>query len=259
MMSANYKNWVPKGLIYGLFAGTVTMSSGAVTLGILCDNTVSKVISGVLGIGSLALLCGSVWCVYAYHQFSYNGKLKLSKQIVEGVADYVKLPEGSIGLDIGCGSGALTIAIAKRNPEAKMMGCDRWGIEYASFSKQLCEENAKAENVHNVLFKTGDATKLPFDDESFDCVTSNYVYHNIPGDKQKWLLETLRVLKKGGTFAIHDIMIPARYGDMKQFIQKLYNMGYEKAEIIETTDKFMTAKEATLLGLKGSAMLFGKK
>ena len=99
MMSANYKNWVPKGLIYGLFAGTVTMSSGAVTLGILCDNTVSKVISGVLGIGSLALLCGSVWCVYAYHQFSYNGKRKLSKQIVEGVADYVKLPEGRIGLD----------------------------------------------------------------------------------------------------------------------------------------------------------------
>ena len=38
--------------------------------------------------------------------------------------------------------------------------------------------------------------KLDFPDESFDAVTSNYVYHNIAGkDKQQLLLETLRVLK----------------------------------------------------------------
>ena len=50
----------------------------------------------------------------------------------------------------------------------------------------------------------------------FDAVTSNYVYHNITGaDKQALLLETLRILKKGGTFAIHDLMSPGRYGDMQ--------------------------------------------
>ena len=50
--------------------------------------------------------------------------------------------------------------------------------------------------------------KLDFPDESFDAVASNYVYHNITGeDKQELLLETLRVLKKGGTFAIHDLML----------------------------------------------------
>ena len=39
---------------------------------------------------------------------------------------------------------------------------------------------------------------------------------NITGaDKQELLLETLRVLKKGGTFAIHDLMSKARYGDME--------------------------------------------
>ena len=53
--------------------------------------------------------------------------------------------------------------------------------------------------------------KLDFPDESFDAVTSNYVYHNITGeDKQPLLLETLRVLKKGGVFAIHDLMSPRR-------------------------------------------------
>ena len=258
-MLANYKNWVPKGMIYGFVAGTVASASGAITLGILDASTASKVSSGVLGIGACALLSVSAWCIYAYRQFSYQGKRKLSKQIVEGVAEYVKLPDDGIGLDIGCGSGALTIAVAKKNPRARIVGCDRWGMEYASFSQKLCEQNAIAENVKNTEFKQGDATNLPFDDESFDCVTSNYVYHNIPGDKQKWLLETLRVLKKGGTFAIHDIMSSSRYGDMQQFVQNLREKGYEKAELIETTNKFMTTKEAALLGLKGSTILFGKK
>ena len=258
-MSANYKNWVPKGMIYGFVGGAAVFTAGAFTLGILGESTTASIITGILGVGALGLACTSAWCIYAYRQFSYNGKRKLSKQIVEGVAEYVKLPEGGMCLDIGCGSGALTIAVAKRNPHAKIIGCDRWGIEYASFSKKLCEENAIAENVQNTEFKIGDATKLPFDDESFDCVTSNYVYHNIPGDKQKWLLETLRVLKKGGTFVIHDIMSPSRYGNMEQFIQKLFDMGYEKAEFIETTDRFMSQKEAKLLGLGGSSILYGKK
>ncbi|HEY4532944.1 MAG TPA: class I SAM-dependent methyltransferase [Fusobacterium sp.] len=30
------------------------------------------------------------------------------------------------GLDVGCGSGALTIACAKRNPKASMIGLDYW-------------------------------------------------------------------------------------------------------------------------------------
>ena len=56
------------------------------------------------------------------------------------------------------------------------MGIDRWGKEYASFSKSLCEHNAKAEKVTNTFFRQGDATRLEFSDETFDAVTSNYVY-----------------------------------------------------------------------------------
>ena len=106
-----------------------------------------------------------------------------------------------------------------------------------SFSLQLCEKNAAAEGVKNASFRRGNAVKLDFPDESFDAVTSNYVYHNIAGkDKQALLLETLRVLKKGGMFAIHDLMSPGRYGDMQAFVQKLRDMGYECVELIDTTD-----------------------
>ena len=73
-------------------------------------------------------------------------------------------------------------------------------------------------------------------------------------------METLRVLKKGGTFAIHDLMSPRRYGDMQAFVQKLRDMGYERVEQIDTTDgSFMTPKEARHLMLRGSTLLVGRK
>ena len=67
-------------------------------------------------------------------------------------------------------------------------------------------------------FSSRDARKLDFQDETFDAVVSNYVYHNINGaDKQGLLLESLRVLKKGGVFALNDDMKPRMYGDMEEF------------------------------------------
>ena len=166
-----------------------------------------------------------------------------------------------MGLDVGCGSGALTIACAKRNPQARFIGIDRWGPEYASFSKQLCEENAVAEGVSNTEFRQGNAVKLDFADESFDAVVSNYVYHNIPSsDRQEILMESLRVLKKGGCFAIHDIFSKMKYGDMEAFVDRLCGQGYEKVELIDTTKgMFMSPFEATWMTLSGSALLVGIK
>ena len=261
-MSANYKNWVPNGMITALTAGTTILGAG--TAALMCANMnpkLKKAVVGTVGAGALATGAMTAWSIYAHDKCSYNGKRQLSKEIVEGTAKYVALPEGGIGLDVGCGSGALTIACAKRNPQGRMIGIDRWGKEYASFSQQLCEDNSDAEDVQNTEFYQGDACKLDYPDEYFDAVTSNYVYHNITGvDKQGLLRETLRVLKKGGTFAIHDIMSKSRYGDMQQFVRELYDEGYEVVELIDTTDgMFMSKGEAKILGLSGSALLIGKK
>ena len=213
-MKADYKNWMPKGMVNAAAAG----AAGCLSLAALCKGT--KLI-------------------------------KNETVIIEGIADYVTVPEGGVGLDVGCGSGALTIACAKRNPQARFIGIDRWGPEYASFSKQLCEENAVAEGVSNTEFRQGNAVKLDFADESFDAVVSNYVYHNIPSsDRQEILMESLRVLKKGGW----------KYGDMEAFVDRLCGQGYEKVELIDTTKgMFMSPFEATWMTLSGSALLVGIK
>jgi len=230
-MKPDYKNWMPKGMIW----------PGAV-------------LTTVAGIYTL-------WGTFMYRTFSYDGKRQLSKKIIDTVADYVKLPDGGRGLDVGCGSGALAIACAKRNPNASFVGIDRWGKEYASFSRELCVKNAAAEGVGNVEFFRGDATALDFPDETFDAIVSNYVYHNIPSkDRQAILLESLRTLKKGGTFAIHDIFSKNKYGDMQSFVKKLKDMGYEDVQLISTTKgNPITGFESVWMMLSGSAVLVGKK
>ena len=264
-MKPEYKNWVPKSMVVGLSCGTLAafvlfLLFGAT--GVILRGT-PRLICGILfGVGTLILLFYTCWMTALHRTFDYNGKRKLAKTIIDGTAKHVNLPEGGTGLDVGCGSGALTIAAAKRNPKAEMVGCDIWSGAYkAVFSKKRCEDNAKAEGANNVRFTEGNAISLPFPDESFDAVTSNYVYHNIAGhDKQKLLLETLRVLKKGGTFAIHDLMSQSRYGDMNAFVKALKAQGYEDVRLIDTANgAFMVKKEAKWLGLAGSTLLVGKK
>ena len=267
----DYKNWMPKGMIWSFLGGAVACGIAAIVLNALLNGTLKTVLTVVFAIAAV-VLCGlTVWAVLMHRAFSYDGKRQMARQIIEGTAAYVKLPAGGRCLDVGCGSGALAIAVAKRNPRAEIMGIDRWGREYASFNKQLCESNARAEGVKNTSFQQGDATHLDFADETFDAVVSYYVYHNIPGmarsvdsrrvtARQKYLLETLRTLKKGGTFAIHDIFSKSKYGDMQAFVQLLRDMGYQKVELIDTTDgKFMTKFEALWMALSGSALLTGVK
>ncbi len=257
-MGPDYRNWVPLGMVGGMAGGTAALAAGAVAAGV---KRAPKVATALLGAGAVGCAAFTGWCVVARDRFSYSGGRKLSQQIVEGTASYVRVPDGGTCLDVGCGSGALSIAVARRNPQAEVVGVDRWGAEYSSYTLRLCEENATAEGVRNVSFQPGDATALPFEDETFDAVTSNYVYHNVTGaDKQALLRETLRCLKKGGTFALHDIMSPVRYGNIEAFRKSLLDEGYQDVQLIDTTNGlFMSKAEAAAMMLTGSMLLVGTK
>lgn len=263
-MQTDYKNWVPKGMVKALALATCICAvflfvlTAAVTV---APSEARWVGFGVFLAGFLTCSTFLLWAVVAYRAFSCTGKRQLSRQIIDCILRYVNLPDNAKGLDVGCSSGALTIACAKRNPKAHFTGVDRWDKRHAEDSQALCFRNAMAEGVTNVFFRPGDATALPFADETFDAVVSNYVYHNITGkNKQALLSESLRVLKKGGTFAIHGIMSPRDCGDRDAFRQKLLDMGCEKVDLIDTTKLFFRSPtEARLLGLKGSTLLVGKK
>lgn len=164
-------------------------------------------------------------------------------------------------LEVGCGSGALAVRAALTWPEAKITGLDYWGAMY-NYSKALCEKNAASEGVGKQCgFVHGDANKLDFPDGSFDAVISNYVYHNIMGaDKHALLLESLRVLKKGGVFVLHDNMKPQMYGDMNAFVEKLKSMCFAEVRYVETAEAIFGSKQcAAMMMLGDSAMIVGRK
>ena len=180
-------------------------------------------------------------------------------QMAVKVAEYIDIPSGGKGLDIGCGNGALTIACALGNPRAKILGIDDWSGLFSS-GKRDCEKNAEKAKVTNVSFEKGELTTLDFEDETFDAVFSNYGFNSLPGNKQVLMREALRVLKKGGVFAFHDMMPSAKFGNMRLFVSQLRKEGFEDARVMRTDeDLFMSPSEAKKMKLRFSTLVIGKK
>jgi ubiquinone/menaquinone biosynthesis C-methylase UbiE len=107
-------------------------------------------------------------------------------------------------LDVGCGLGKMTVAIAKHLTTGRVIGVDIWDkMEIPGNSPERAYENAKIEGIlDRVEFKTGNVLSLPFADDFFDLVTSSSVINNLHGDadKSKALAEIFRVLRPGGKF-----------------------------------------------------------
>lgn len=111
-MKPDYKNWIPKGMLFSLIAGTMLSLALLLVFGVFGIGVSGKLriaLGVVFGVAFVVCAKYTEWCVYTYRSFSYDGKRKLSKQIIDGTAEHITLPEGGVGLDIGCGSGALTI------------------------------------------------------------------------------------------------------------------------------------------------------
>ena len=89
-------------------------------------------------------------------------------------------------LEIGCGPGALAGALHRWYPNAQITAIDR-DTEFIKFAK---------EHEPGVCFLEGDATALPFDDDTFDVTISNTVSEHI--EPSKFYGEQYRVLKPTG-------------------------------------------------------------
>ena len=126
-MKPDYKNWMPKGMVMGSAIGAGVSILLLVIFGcspLLSSGSVKTVLTIVFAVISVFMTVMTIWMFMMYRAFSYNGKRQMSRQIIEGLAHYVHIPDGGIGLDVGCGSGALTIACAKRNSGASFIGIE---------------------------------------------------------------------------------------------------------------------------------------
>ena len=96
-------------------------------------------------------------------------------------------------LDLGCGSGWLSIFISK-------YGFDVTGIDTAKPAVELGKMWAKEDNA-NVNFLVGDILNLPFKEGTFDAIVCNSVLEHFRLDQAKIIFEKIhKVLKDGGFF-----------------------------------------------------------
>lgn len=253
-----YGNWMSKPVFYMLGAGLAL----AVVLAILSFTVFHLPDLGVVfAVLFAALAAATIWFAWIRRQYSFSGGGMMNK-VHETLLTHLDYDGKGTLLEVGCGSGALTIRAALTWPVCRAVGIDYWGAVW-DYSKELCEKNALSEGVGDrCTFQRGDANKLEFPDESFDAVISNYVYHNITNasDKQALLKESLRVLKKGGVFVLQDDMKPGMFGDMDAFIKELKAAGYQDVRLIDTAEEIFGSKSrAKLLALGNSAALVGRK
>jgi len=93
-------------------------------------------------------------------------------------------------LEVGCGTGSDLLQFAKN-------GSDAWGIDITPAHIRLAQE--RVGRLGRVCF--GDASRIPFEDGSFDFVYSMGVLHHIDRVEEV-VKEILRVLRPGGTFKV---------------------------------------------------------
>jgi arsenite methyltransferase len=127
------------------------------------------------------------------------------------------LHDGETVLDLGSGAGADVLISARRvAPSGRAIGLDM-----TDEMLELARANARDAGVGNVEFVKGYIEEIPLADESVDVVISNCVI-NLAADKRRVLRETARVLRRGGRFAVSDViadadMDAATRADMQQW------------------------------------------
>jgi ubiquinone/menaquinone biosynthesis C-methylase UbiE len=106
-------------------------------------------------------------------------------------------------LDLGCGTGTLTVMLKTAYP-----GIDLVGLDGDPEVLKIAAEKAKTQGV-NIEWKQAMAFALPFPDNSFDkVVTSLMVHHLTLENKLQAFKEVHRVLKPGGIFLLLDLGKP---------------------------------------------------
>ncbi len=119
--------------------------------------------------------------------------------------DAAAVGPGDAALDVCCGTGDLTLELARRiGPTGHVVGSD-----FSERMLELARRKAPGAGAADPTFEWADALELPYEDESFDAVTVGFGVRNL-ADVGLGIVEMTRVLKPGGRIVILEITNPTR-------------------------------------------------
>jgi ubiquinone/menaquinone biosynthesis C-methylase UbiE len=200
--------------IIGLLAGAVT----CIVIAALWASGVPILYGPLwLGLYGLILLAAATSFLYT----TRRGKFIVWRELIEALA----LTGNEATLDLGCGRGLVLLEVARHLANSRAVGLDLWrSRDQSGNAEETTLANARAEGMRErIELATGDMAKLPFDDASFDLVTSSLAIHNIPSatGRIKAIDEAARVLRPGGRLLIADF----RHG--RAYAARLHALGLQ--------------------------------
>jgi len=196
----------------GCSAGSIQISTAtgaAATIADVRETVREKYAAAAVAAASGTACCGpaqdaGAWGATLYADSDESGvaqaaiNVSLGCGVPTAVAD---LREGETVLDLGSGAGADVLISARRvGPTGRAIGLDM-----TDEMLELARNNASEAGLENVEFVKGYIEDMPLADETVDVVISNCVI-NLSGDKPRVIEEAARVLRRGGRFAVSDVI-----------------------------------------------------
>lgn len=128
-------------------------------------------------------------CLY---QLARIGRYLGGDQATFSAFNQLKAAPESI-LDVGCGGGLFTIRLAKRYPQAKVIGIDTSSCAIDFAKRQLQKDFPE---VKNVEFVYSSSACLQYPANSFDVITSTLVCHHLSDDEIVAFLKDARAIAR---------------------------------------------------------------
>ena len=138
----DYGNWMPVSMLR-LVGGLAVL---AAVLSLLSFSVFHITALGVVFvIDAILLLALLLWITWIRRRYAFEGG-GMMEQVHQIVLSHLDFDGQGQLLDVGCGSGALSIRAVLMWPEAKVTGIDYWGADFG-YNQTMCEKNAASEGV----------------------------------------------------------------------------------------------------------------
>jgi len=122
-------------------------------------------------------------------------------------------------IDLCCGTGDLSIMIR----ELSLGKLSITGFDFNAKMLDVARKKAEKKQIHSIEFVQGDVASMPFDNETFDCMTIGFGFRNLSFNNThiaQHMHEICRILKPGGNVLILESSVPANF--MIRFFYRIY-------------------------------------
>jgi SAM-dependent methyltransferase len=136
--------------------------------------------------------------VHGYHERESERLQAQAGSVLDLLHADTAYPAGSLVLEVGCGTGAQTVTLARNSPGARIVS-----IDHSASSLAQAQARVSSAGFNNVEFRLADLFTLPVDAQSFDHAFVCFVLEHLSNPDEALVL-LKRLLRPGGTITVFE-------------------------------------------------------